>query len=231
MKESHLLTCGLHRRLLRTLAGVLVLVAGAAQAQHEHHEHAGHGHEGHEMLFDSTGMVMNTNTDNLPQDCAAISADVEFTVYAGTDYALTTAGRVFGYDQHEFRVPPCSRVTVHFVNDDQVRHQWMLHGLPRYLYPQGMFHLEASGGETVSGTFIVPSDDATYLIHCDITQHMEKGMKAQLLVGNGNGDLWSIPGISADFNVDERVPRGALILISLSGIIGGIGFGVYAARR
>ena len=34
-------------------------------------------------------------------------------------------------------------------------------------------------------------------MHCDIAQHMEKGMKAQLKVGKGRGDLPSIPGISA----------------------------------
>ena len=54
----------------------------------------------------------------------------------------------------------------------------MVHGLPRYLYPGGMFHLEANGGDSQTGTFIVPSDARTYLVHCDLPQHMEKGMKA-----------------------------------------------------
>ena len=177
---------------------------------HSQHEHAAD----HNMQFDDHGMVMNSNRDVLPQDCESISDDVEFVVHAGTDYALTAAGRIFGYDAHEFHVPPCSRVTIHFYNDDQVRHQWMLHGLPRYLYPQGMFHLEASGGQHVMGSFIVPSDDATYLVHCDITQHMEKGMKAQLMVGEGSGDLWSVPGVSADFNGHtEKMPRGTVVLM------------------
>jgi hypothetical protein len=34
-------------------------------------------------------------------------------------------------------------------------------------------------------------------VHCDIAQHMEKGMKAQLKVGAGSGDLPSIPGVTA----------------------------------
>ena len=72
----------------------------------------------------------------------------------------------------------------------------MVHGLPKYIYDQGMFHLEAAGGSRKSGSIIVPSDNKTYLIHCDIAQHMEKGMKAQLVVGKGSGDLPSIPGIS-----------------------------------
>ena len=81
----------------------------------------------------------------------------------------------------------------------------MVHGLPRYLYGQGMFHLEAAGGSEVTGVFIVPGDNATYLIHCDMAQHMEKGMKAQLVVGRGGGNLWAIPGISADFIGDRSI--------------------------
>ncbi|MDP1930075.1 MAG: multicopper oxidase domain-containing protein [Gammaproteobacteria bacterium] len=189
-----------------------------AREDHFHHEHAAD----HNMKFDDAGMVMNSNADVLPQDCESISEDVEFVVYAGVDYALSAAGRTFGYSEHEYHVPPCSRVTIHFYNEDQVRHQWMLHGLPRYLYPQGMFHLEASGGQHVMGTFIVPSDDATYLIHCDITQHMEKGMKAQLVVGAGSGDLWSVPGVSADFNHhEEKMPRGTLLLMAAMVMLAG----------
>ncbi len=59
-----------------------------------------------------------------------------------------------------------------------------------------MFHLEVNGQSKITGTFIVPSSHYTYLVHCDIAQHMEKGMKAQLKVGEGRGDLSSIPGIS-----------------------------------
>ncbi len=59
-----------------------------------------------------------------------------------------------------------------------------------------MFHLEAEGGHEKTGTFIVPGGDATYLVHCDMAQHTEKGLKAQLKVGRGAGDLPSIPGIT-----------------------------------
>jgi len=92
---------------------------------------------------------------------------------------------------------------VHFYNDDKVRHQWMMHGLPKYLYPQGMFHLEVSGPGKISGTLILPPGDKTYLVHCDIAQHMEKGMKAELKVGKGDGDLPSIPGLTAPVVPDD----------------------------
>lgn len=157
------------------------------------------GRGDHRMIMDETGMVMNYNADVLPEDCQRISRDYEFTVIAGTRYATPFADTVFGFSEHEWRVEPCSRITVIFKNEDEVRHQWMVHQLPKYLYDQGMFHMEASGGQTHTGVFIVPSDDRTYLVHCDIAQHMEKGMKAQLVVGKGSGDLWSIPGVSANF--------------------------------
>jgi len=148
------------------------------------------------MMMDAEGMVMNSNTDELPKDCAEISEDVEITVKTGTEYAAEFNGTIFGFDQHEWQVKPCTRLTVTFINEDDVRHQWMVHNLPSYLYPQGMFHMEVNGGYQKTGTFIVPSSDKTYLVHCDIAQHMEKGMKAQLKVGKGSGDLPSIPGIT-----------------------------------
>ncbi|MFT5138849.1 MAG: FtsP/CotA-like multicopper oxidase with cupredoxin domain [Lysobacterales bacterium] len=156
-------------------------------------------HSAHRMKLDDSGMVMNQNLDRLPADCTSISRDYEFEVSAGAQFAQDIDGAIFAYDIKEFEVEPCSRVRITLTSVDQVRHQWMLHGLPRYLYPGGMFHLEAAGNSTVSGGFIVPSDSRTYLVHCDITQHMEKGMKAQLKVGGGNGDLWAIPTISSNF--------------------------------
>lgn len=161
----------------------------------------------------------------LPRDCERVRAEYAFTVHAGARYSVGYPGTIFGYSQREFAVEPCSRVTVTFVNDDAVRHQWMVHGLPRYLYPAGMFHLEANGGESLSGSFIVPSDDRTYLVHCDLTQHMEKGMKAQLVVGRGSGDLWAIPGVSADFNRDAYLPRYVVPALLLVAVLLGAGLG------
>jgi hypothetical protein len=171
---------------------LFIVLAGSvpAYSQQDHHV---------SMKFDRTGMVMNQNHTELPRDCDQVSGEVEFVVHVGSSYAEEFPETVFGMSQHEYNVAPCSLVTITMINEDQVRHQWMLHGLPRYLYPQGMFHLEAAGGESQTGSFIVPSDDRTYLVHCDMTQHMEKGMKGQLVVGAGSGDLWSVPGVSRGF--------------------------------
>lgn len=164
------------------------------------------GHEGHSMKVDSAGMVMNENDSELPRDCTGISRDYTFTILAGTKYAKQIPGMIFGMSQHELRVEPCSRIEVTFINEDQVRHQWMVHGLPAYLYPGGMFHIEATGSSTQKGTFIVPGEDQTYLVHCDLAQHMEKGMRGQLVVGSGSGDLWGVPGVSDGFYRSSYLP-------------------------
>jgi len=149
-------------------------------------------HSKHEMTVGTTGVVMNENRDTLPRGCNEISREHSFTIHAGH-------GMMFGMSEHEVQVEPCSRVEITFVNEDSIRHQWMVHGLPKYLYPAGMFHIEAMGEQTQKGVFIVPPEDKTYLIHCDMAQHMEKGMRGQLVVGKGSGNLWSVPGISDDY--------------------------------
>lgn len=154
-----------------------------------------HG-DGHMMDMDG-GMIMGNNTDTLPGGCDKIAATEEITVRAGHKYAEKFPGRMFAFDQQQWKFEPCTKLTVTFINDDEIRHQWMMHGLPKYLYPKGMFHLELTGPGKISGTLILPPGDKTYLVHCDIAQHMEKGMKAQLKVGKGNGDLPSIPGLTA----------------------------------
>jgi hypothetical protein len=181
-----------------------VLFSASAMAL-DYVEHDGmlmnHG-DGHLMDM-AGGMVMGQNTDTLPGGCDSISDTKEVTVHAGHKYAEKFPGRMFAFDTQEFSFKPCTKLTVHFVNDDKIRHQWMMHGLPKYLYPKGMFHLEVSGPGKISGTLILPPGDKTYLVHCDIAQHMEKGMKAQLKVGKGDGDLPSIPGITANAVTDD----------------------------
>lgn len=154
------------------------------------------------MRMGEWGMVMNENMEQLPQGCEKIAGEESITIKAGREYAKPFPGTIFGYSQHEFNFPKCTRITVTFVNEDDIRHQFMIHGLPTYLHPQGMFHMELYSRGEATGTFITPNSEQTYLAHCDIAQHMEKGMKAQVKVGGGNGNLPSIPGISGQLNRD-----------------------------
>jgi hypothetical protein len=189
--------------------GTLAILYSAAIAAVEIEDHTkmlmDHG-DGHLMEM-SGGMVMGQNTDKLPGGCDSISETKEVTVHAGHKFAEKFPGRMFAFDTQEFNFKPCTKLTIHFVNEDKIRHQWMMHGLPKYLYPKGMFHLEVSGPAKISGTLILPPGDKTYLVHCDIAQHMEKGMKAQLKVGDGDGDLPSIPGVTAP-NVPDDYAAG-----------------------
>ncbi len=184
---------------------VLIVLFSASVAAVEYEDHDGmlmdHG-DGHLMDM-AGGMVMGQNADTLPGGCDSLAETREVTVHAGHKYAEKFPGRMFTFDIQEFNFKPCTKLTIHFVNEDNVRHQWMMHGLPKYLYPKGMFHLEVSGPAKISGTLILPPGDKTYLVHCDIAQHMEKGMKAQLKVGKGDGDLPSIPGVTAYVVADD----------------------------
>lgn len=187
---------------------LLLLSLNVLAKEYEKHDALMNHGDGHLMDMGG-GMVMGQNTDTLPGGCDEIAATKEITVHAGHKYAEKFPGRMYAFDTQEFQFEPCTKLTVHFVNDDSIRHQWMMHGLPKYLYAQGMFHLEVSGPGEVSGTLILPPGDQTYLVHCDMAQHMEKGLKAQLKVGKGSGDLPSIPGISAlviEDNYDEAMP-------------------------
>ena len=184
------------------LLGVIFSAPSAAEDIEDHTQMLMDHGDGHLMEM-SGGMVMGQNTDKLPGGCDKISETKEVTVHAGHKYAEKFPGRMFAFDTQEFHFKPCSKVTVTFVNEDKIRHQWMMHGLPKYLYPKGMFHLEVSGPAKISGTLILPPGDKTYLVHCDIAQHMEKGMKAQLKVGDGDGDLPSTPGVTAPVVPDD----------------------------
>lgn len=177
------------RRIL-IAAGLLLVVHVAAQES---------DHSMHNMNIATTGVVMNENRDTLPAGCQTVSQEHVFTIHAGRKYSNDEHGMTFGLSEPEVQVAPCSRVEINFVNDDDVRHQWMVHGLPKYLYPTGMFHIEAAGGQSQTGVFIVPAEDRNYLIHCDMSQHMEKGMRGQLIVGSGSGDLWAVDGVSDAF--------------------------------
>ncbi|SHE23011.1 copper oxidase [methanotrophic endosymbiont of Bathymodiolus puteoserpentis (Logatchev)] len=181
-----------------SIAALSLALSAPVFAEKEFEDHTSMMNHGDGHLMDMTGgMVMGQNTDTLPGGCDRISATKEITVHAGHKYAKKFPGRMFAFDVQEYQFEPCTKLTVHFVNDDNVRHQWMMHGLPKYLYPKGMFHLEVTGPGKVTGTLIFPPGDKTYLVHCDIAQHMEKGMKGQLKIGKGNGDLPSIPGVTA----------------------------------
>lgn len=183
----------LKKLVLTSCLGLLLPVAHAITMQH------------HGMTMDEKGMIMNENTNNLPKDCPKIAGEVNLTIRAGHKHAKKFNGKMFAFDQQKWDVAGCSRINITFINDDHIRHQLMIHGLPGYLYSDGMFTMEIYGPGEKKASLIVPSDPKTYLVHCEVPQHMEKGMKAQLKVAGGDGDLPSIPGVSAPVKADSYV--------------------------
>lgn len=194
------------------------------QSHTAHSDHTGHQtHQPHNMHMDASGMVMNENTEELPRGCPRVAGERHITVRAGKEFARNFRGTMFSYDEQQWSIAPCTRLTVTLINSDDIRHQWMLHGLPRYIYDQGMFTLEIAGKGQKTATFIVPPGRKTYLVHCDVPHHMEKGMKAQLKVDGGDGDLPSIPGVTGPRLADSYVIEwgaGEIVLILFAGIAG-----------
>ncbi len=187
-----------------SIVAITLALSAPVSAEKEFEDHNRMMDHGDGHLMDATGgMVMGQNKDILPGGCDSLAATKEITVHAGHKYSEKFPGTMFAFDVQEYQFEPCTKLTINFINDDNVRHQWMMHGLPRYLYPKGMFHMELTGPGKITGTLIFPPGDKTYLVHCDIAQHMEKGMKGQLKIGKGNGDLPSIPGVTANVIQDD----------------------------
>jgi len=163
------------------------------------------------MIIDATGMIMNNNPNVLPKGCKEISKEINMTIRGGHKFVKDFPGKMFTYDKREWEAPRCARINVTFINEDDIRHQFMIHGLPGYMYPKGMFTIEIYGKGKKSASFIVPNRDYTYYIHCEVSQHTEKGMKAQLKVGKGSGDLDSILGFSVPLFPDVYPIKNSLL--------------------
>ena len=161
-----------------------------------------HESDSHGMLMNPNVMAMNTNTDILPDGCEIITEEIDISISAGTNNASYN-GNIFGFSDPEIKASPCSKLNITFTNEDEVRHQFMIHGLPRYIYPSGMFHLEANGGYEVTGSLILPSGSETLIIHCDLSRHAELGMIAQLVIGDGGQDVPGIPYLSGQMFPDS----------------------------
>jgi hypothetical protein len=177
------------------------------------------------MKMSQDGMVMGQNTDQLPPGCDSIAGEENLTIRAGREHADQFNGKLFTYDQRVYEYDPCTKLTVTFHNSDNVRHQWMVHGLPQSLYRMGMFNIEVSGPGNMTGTFILPSQDETLLVHCGVPQHMQKGMKAQLKVGAGDGDISNIPGVTGDstpYEYPEEDNTAFVVMSTLTAVVFGV---------
>ncbi len=139
-----------------------------------------------DMRMTDGGLVVNENEDDLPFGCSEIRGERTVTVRAGERFA--EPGEMFAYDRSGWQFDTCTRVDVTLVNTDDVRHQWMVHGLLRTTYPMGMFNLEADGNESVTGTFVTPGIDTRLQLHCSVPSHTQTGMNETIVVGDPESD-------------------------------------------
>jgi plastocyanin len=140
-----------------------------------------------QMRTTGNGTVINNNVDMVPPGCDAVAGERSLTVHGGVEYAA--GGEMFSFERDLLELEACTRVTVTFVNEDEIRHQWMLHGLPKDVYPMGMFNVEVDGPGAATGTFITPGQDVTLNTHCSLPQHEQKGMQMTVVVGEGGDGM------------------------------------------
>lgn len=103
--------------------------------------------------------------------------------HGGREFAQ--AGEVFGFDLETLRVNRCQAVEITFVNEDDVRHAFMIDGLS----PGFMIELPGKGEKTAS--FIAPEEDVTLLLHCHVPGHDRAGMNGAVIVGQGGKNALS----------------------------------------
>ena len=153
-------------------------------------DHGGGMDNGGGMMMDmrmvGNGTVVNGNAETLPPGCTEVAGERSVTVHGGVRHA--DGGEMYSFERDRLELDRCTRVTVTFENEDDVRHQWMVHGLPTSVYPMGMFNVEVDGPGSVTGTFITPGDDVTLDTHCSLPQHEQKGMQMTVVVGEGSDD-------------------------------------------
>jgi len=102
---------------------------------------------------------------------------LRLTVRGGVQYA--EAGEVFGFDVETIRTRPCQEVIVTFVNEDDVRHAFMVENLS----PMFMIELRGRGERTMS--FVTPDEHVTLMLHCHVRGHDRAGMLGEVIVGEG----------------------------------------------
>jgi len=174
--------------LVAGAAGVALAHGGAAvDGDGAAHHPTPDGDAEPETTVVENGSVVNADPDSLPPGCEDVRGERRLTVDAGREYAA--AGDAFGYDLDSVTAPACTRLVVTLVNHDDVRHQWVVDGLPTDTYPGGYVAIEAADRGRVTAAFVTPSEPGTYEGLSTLPQHEQAGMRLPLVVtGDDSSD-------------------------------------------
>lgn len=96
----------------------------------------------------------------------------------------------FMFDPMEFTVPAGQQITITATNDGAVEHEFVIFNLGTdagdKFGPEDedniFWEVEVQPGETVTETFVAPSEPGKYYVTCGIEGHLEAGMQAGLTV-------------------------------------------------
>ena len=169
-----------------------------------------------ETTLVENGSVVNANPDALPPGCDAVDGERRLTVDAGREYADT--GDAFGYDLDTVTAPACTRLVVTLVNHDDVRHQWVVDGLPAETYPGGFVAIEVADRGSVTASLVTPSQPGTYEGLSTLPQHEQHGMRLPLVVtGDQQNETTPTPATSGESGGSAPGPGPALALLALAG--------------
>jgi len=164
------------------------------------------------------GSVVNANPDSLPPGCEAVRGERRLTVDAGREYAAD--GDAFGYDLDSVTAPACTRLVVTLVNHDDVRHQWVVDGLPTDTYPGGYVAIEAADRGSVTAAFVTPSEPGTYEGLSTLPQHEQNGMRLPLVVtGDRSSDTATATSDESSGSVPGLGPLLALVALAAATLL------------
>lgn len=198
----------MNRSGLRSLWLVALAVVVAASVAAAAGVASGFG--GVEFEGDETA-VFGENDDRLPPGCTEIAGESEVSVTAvsaGIGYPL------FEYRPATVEVGSCERVTVTFASDTRIRHQWIVRGLPRDTYPDGYFGIEVDGAAEETASFVTPADPRTLPVESTVGSQSESGLRGQLKVDGGDGDVEGAPGVTQHgWSMEDGGSDGVLSLL------------------
>jgi len=168
------------------------------------------------------------NDDTAPPGCEAIEGEKEVNVVAvseGTGYPL------YEYSPKVVETEPCTRLSVTFESSTRIRHQFVVEGLPEEVHPDGYFGIEADGGAEETATFVTPGEDTTLPVESTVGNQADSGLRGQIVLGEGDGDIDGVPGVTKDGwrESGDRLPA-AEIVATVFGIVAGLSVAALARR-